>query len=424
MRILITGATGFIGHHLIDALHARGHEIVACVHRARPVPERKRVRTRAVDYMRDVEPVHWLDRLQGVDAVINAVGILRESGSATFRALHEAAPQALFAACGQTGVRRVIQISALGAEPGATSAYHRSKLAADNALRNSDLDWTVVQPSLVFGTDGASTRLFLQLAALPVTPLVGPGTQPVQPIHVDDLALLVTRLVEDDMGVRETVPAVGREPVSFRDLLAGYRRQLGLGPMTAVTVPVPVVRIGARLGDLTGHGALSSETLAMLLQGNTGPVERTQQILGRRPRPGDTFIAPDARTALRLQAQWPWVRGLFLVALAVVWIGAGITSLFFGREYGLELLTRLGLPAALAPAAFYAACAVDLAFGVLTLLRPGRLLWLAQLAVIAFYTLALTVVAPALWADPFGPLVKNLPIGALLVGLLTLDRER
>ncbi len=421
MRVLITGATGFIGSALIAALKGSGHDVIACVHRPRAARLPAGVQTVVVDYLRDTDVAAWLPRLSGVDVVINAVGLLRETRCATFDALHDRAPRALFAACEQSGVRRVIQISALGADAQAISHYHCSKRAADEALRASALDWTIIQPSVVFGPKGASAALFLTLASLPVIPLVGRGDQRMQPIHLDDLASLVIAVVDQRRAIRETVPAVGPEPVTLRDMLRGYREALGLRPTLTLPIPLGLMHLAAWFGDLTGSGALSNETLSMLLRHNTAPPDAMQKALGRAPRPLRQFIPPELSPALRAQALWLWLRPLLLVAIAIMWITAGIVSWTAARTEGLALLSALGLSPPLAAWAFAAACIANVAFGVATLLTPGRLLWLAQLAVMVFYTAALSWVAPQLWLDPFGSLVKNLPIAVVLIGLIAAE---
>jgi uncharacterized protein YbjT (DUF2867 family) len=165
-------------------------------------------RSVTIDYMRDHAVTDWLPRLQGVDVVINAIGILRDTRTATFQAVHEDAPIALFRACVQARVMKVVQISALGADAQAVSRYHLSKKRADDALAELPIPWVIVQPSLVFGMDGRSAALCLALAALPVIPLPGDGGQCVQPVHIDDLTAAIVALVRSSEFDGERIPIV------------------------------------------------------------------------------------------------------------------------------------------------------------------------------------------------------------------------
>ena len=417
MRILVTGATGFIGAALITGLLRNGHQVLACVHRISAKRLPSNVEVMAVDFMRDTDERTWLPRLAGIDAVINAVGILRETRGASFAELHHLAPQALFRACEIAGVKRVIQISALGADEQAVSHYHRSKKAADDALRACNLDWTIVQPSVVFGSGGASTRLFLRLASMPLIPLVGDGEQRMQPLHIDDLTAFVIQLLERGCAIKQTIAAVGPTPVTMHEMLSTYRTALNLGQARAVKTPLTLMRAVARVGDVIRAGALSTETLNMLLQGNTASAQAITTVLGYAPRPLGDFLAPRNADTQRLYAQWAWLRPLLLMGIATMWLAAGTVSWVYAREEGLALLTKLGLAPEIAMLAFIGACGLNISLGLATLFKPGRWLWLLQLGVIAFYTGALTLAVPGLWLDPFGPLIKNLPIAALLLSL-------
>src|SRR5690606_26266338 len=181
MIVLVTGSSGFIGRHLTEALRARGHCVIEV--RGRVSDSARQV---DADFTRDLRSEAWIATLANVDCVINAVGILRERGDQTFERIHALAPSALFEACARAGVRRVIQISALGADSG-TSGYFASKHAADEHLAKLPLDYTIVQPSVVYGHGGTSARLFSMLASLPLVPLPGAGRQLLQPLHIDEI---------------------------------------------------------------------------------------------------------------------------------------------------------------------------------------------------------------------------------------------
>src|SRR5687768_4099466 len=123
-----------------------------------------------MDLARDHDASAWLPRLEGVDIVVNAAGLLRESATQTFDAVHARGPVALFTACAQSGIP-VIQLSALGAAADAPTEFLRSKHRADRALLGLEIPSAVLQPSLVYGPGGASAALFTMMASLPVVPL-------------------------------------------------------------------------------------------------------------------------------------------------------------------------------------------------------------------------------------------------------------
>jgi uncharacterized membrane protein YphA (DoxX/SURF4 family) len=283
----------------------------------------------------------------------------------------------------------------------------------------------VAQPSLVFGPGGASARLFLQLASWPVLPLPKGGAQTIQPIHIDDVVDALVALVEHHQPVG-TIALVGPRAMSLRSYLQALRAGLNLAPAPVLAVPAPLVRLGARLGDVFAASPLDSERWQMLERGNAAAPGPIIALLGRRPRPVEAFVPPPAAEAMRTDAQVGSLLPLLRLSVALVWIVTGIVSLgIYPVEQSYELLARTGVPAALRPLALYGAALLDLAFGVATLaLRSARWLWLAQIALIAAYTVIISVRLPEYWLHPYGPILKNLPMLALLLLLFVLDSPR
>jgi uncharacterized protein YbjT (DUF2867 family) len=395
--IFLTGAGGFIGRRLALALEAAGHRVV-------------RGQRPQFDFSR---PTAWREHLAGVDVVINAAGIFRESRQSTFEAVHVRGPIALFEAAAATGAS-VIQISALGADENARSRFHLSKRQADEALLALGIPAVVLQPSLVYGPGGASARLFAGLASLPLVPLPGDGGQLVQPLHIDDLCGAVVAIVNRGEYPRTRIALVGPAPLTLREFLGELRIALGLGRARFVRVPMPVMRGLARAGVL-----LDEDAFGMLLRGNTADPGGITRLLGRAPRPPREFDDKTGRSAALA-----WLLPLLRLSIATVWIIAGVVSLgLYPREESFALLAHTGITGALAPVALYGAAGLDLALGIGTLLIRRRLLWLAQIAVVLVYTAILTVAIPELWLHPFGPLAKNLPLLAALLALFILEER-
>ncbi|HEY0502251.1 MAG TPA: SDR family oxidoreductase [Lysobacter sp.] len=411
LRVLVVGATGLIGAAIVQALLRRGHDVTPGVRDTaqalRRWPGRRAV---AVDMALDVGVADWVARLMGIEAVVNAAGIFREHAGDTFHAVHEAAPKALFEACTRARVRRVVQVSALGADPRAESAFHLSKRAADHALLDLPLDACVVRPSLVFSPRGASTRLFLAWASGPWMLLPGDGGQRIQPVHLDDVADAVVRLLESPT-VPATLDAVGPAPITLRAYLATLRRQLGLAPARSFDVPPAWLQAAASLLQRGRRGGFATDALRMLERGNTGDAKAMEAVLGRPPRDPSDFIDPRDAPRLLDEARLRWLLPMLRLSIALVWLGSGLVSLgLFPVVDSLALLSRVGLEATMARGALYTAAGLDLLLGLSMLWPPPRWLLKLQAAVIVGYTAILTVALPEFWLHPFAPLLKNLPI--------------
>jgi uncharacterized protein YbjT (DUF2867 family) len=269
MNILLTGANGFIGRNIAAALAAAGHQI-------KPVS-----RHHGIDFAFMTTPAQWLPHLKNIDAVINCVGIIGETGTQRFEPLHTLAPSALFRACSQAGIRRVLQISALGAADTAFSAYHLSKRAADDALRGLELDWFVLRPSLIYGKGGKSAELFMRLARLPMIPVVGDGLQKLQPIHISDVVATVMQCLTS-RETRKTLDIIGTETVTFTEWLQWMRRAQGLSPAPVLRVPFQLALAFARVARHF-NTMMQPENLHILQTGYWADVAPLAHFLGRMP---------------------------------------------------------------------------------------------------------------------------------------------
>lgn len=428
MRILITGATGFIGSHLARALSEQGHEILACIRH--PAEARRRwpeMTAIQADFSSDHTQAAWLPRLQGVDLVINAVGIISESSDQTFDALHSRAPIALFQACESAGVKRVLQISALGADESAFSHYHLSKRAADRFLRERELDWAILMPSIVYGPGAKSMALFKAVAALPLIPLIENCEQPIQPIHIEDMTRAVLELVDSAAPLRTEIEMVGPEPVTMKILYQKLRHWLGLGPARFFSAPYRLALLGARWVGVLGNTPINEEAIQMLRKGNTGNVGAFVTRFGFQPRGIEAALADTpAQQADRWHAGLYFLAPILRFAIAFVWLFTGFVSAFlFPVEQSYALLDRVGIEDIWQPILLYGAAATDILLGLATLFAFNlRLTALFQIGIILLYSAIITLWLPEQWAHPFGPMSKNIPLIIATLIMLVLERRR
>ncbi|MDM8559188.1 NAD(P)H-binding protein [Candidatus Parabeggiatoa sp. HSG14] len=429
MKILLTGASGFIGQHLLSALQAEGHQIVACVRR----PERWQTRFPEVkwlscDYSKDHDSQVWLPRLADIDVVINAVGIICEKRGQRFEDLHTNAPIALFKAAEKIGIRKIIQVSALGADENAESTYHLTKRAADEVLLTLDVDAVILHPSIVIGRGGGSTTLFSAMAALPWLPVIGKGEQKIQPIFIDDVKACVLALLQDWPLGGQRLELVGAKPMTFLQLLASIRNWLGLKATSAFFLPIPFMKMSARINDWLGMGPLNSESLGMLLRGNCGNPSSVTTVTGIKPRTIEAGLLENpATTADRWYARLFFLRPLLRLCIGFLWIFTGIISAFvYPVEESYQLLAATGINGILAPIMLYSASVFDGLLGVATLIAYKiRAVVSLQLLLMFGYMVIISWALPEFWIHPFGPVTKNLPlIVATLIMLVFEDETR
>ena len=412
MRIMVLGAGGFIGRHIVADLVSRGHDVLGVVRHldniASAFPQASFIER---DLAAAIDADSWIEPLTGIDIVVNAAGLLR---GRAMDAVHIAMPDALSVAAQKTGVARIVLISAISARPDVKTDYAQSKLAGEATLQSSGMAWTILRPSLVYG-DGSygGTSLMRGMAGLPLfVPIPGDGHFAFTPIHVRDLARTVRHVCENAHFAQQTLDPVGPDTLDLRALLAQYRAWLGFGKANFIAVPMPLMWLMARIGDWVGDGPIATNSLVQMIVGNAGDSARFATAIGFQPR-----SLEKALTDRPAQVQDRWHARLFFLApalqsvLVLLWLASAWLGLFHGSAQSETLVHNLGLPTSLADPLRIGSSLMDIAIAIL-LIVDQRARWstVVQLMVVTGYTMVISIGLPQLWLDPLGPLLKNLPI--------------
>jgi uncharacterized protein YbjT (DUF2867 family) len=425
-RVLLLGAGGFIGSAVLVQFVAQGAQVRAVVRTAPHGAHLAGVEWRALDLKRLVDPKDWRPHLEGIEVVVNCAGVLQ--GSDDLRAVHVDSARALYAACEQVGVRRVVHISAAGADRDAVSEFSATKRLGEQALMSTALDWVVLRPGVVIGRAAyGGTALLRGLAALPVT-LEFPDAGPLQVVQLDDLVATIVTLSRRGAPARVALDVVGPERLPFTAVVAALRSWLRLPPAPRWRVPTVVAALGYRLGDfvrlLGWRTAVGSVARRELVRGAVGDPTAWQALMELAPRSlTDALAREPASVQERRFARLYFLKPIVFAVFSLFWIGTGLVSLGPGWEQGLEYLRAGGVSGGVAQAGVVAGALADIAIGVgIAFRRSARGALFAALAISIFYMVTGTFVLPALWLDPVGPMLKIWPIMALnLVALALLD---
>ena len=299
MKVLVTGATGFVGREIVRQLRVAGHTIRILIRN----PHSPRIRELVSSWGAEVHPGNVLEAaslegaLSGFEAVIHLVGIISEVGECTFENVHTRGTQNMVAAARQARIRRFIHMSALGTRPDAVSRYHQSKWAAEELVRHSGLGFTIFRPSLIYGPEDQFINLFANvIRRSPVVPLMGSPRARFQPVPVEAVAAAFTRSLGEPRSVGQTYDLCGPETLTLSDIVDRIQDVVGKRRLK-LRVPLSLARCQAACMEFVFPRLLrkappfNRDQLLMLQEDNVGNPQPANELFGLRPVPLQEGIA-------------------------------------------------------------------------------------------------------------------------------------
>ena len=268
MTVLVTGGTGFIGPHIVHALRARETAVRALVRN--PAGATRLAAWGAELAVGDVtDPASLHAACEGVDTVVHLVAIIR-GRPADFERVMTEGTRNVVAAAQEAGARRIVLASALGLDEQSKDAvpYYAAKWEMERAVHESGLEHTIFRPSFVFGRDGGVLPTFIRLARYaPVTPIVGPGKQRLQPIWVEDLAQYYGLAATEHASANRMFELGGPDAVSWNEFWERLKRVLGVR-RPSLHIPFGAMRLQATLTERLPGAPVTRDQLTMLELGD------------------------------------------------------------------------------------------------------------------------------------------------------------
>ncbi|MBW9055314.1 SDR family oxidoreductase [Rhizobium mesosinicum] len=426
MNILILGATGFIGSVVAARLADEGHVVTGLGRTpARAALKQPTIKWRRADLSRMTQPDDWRDILKGQHAVVNCAGALQDGLSDDLSATQTEAMLALYAAEKPSSIL-VVQISARTDGAGSHLPFLATKRAADTVLASSGLPYVILRPALVLGRNAhGGTALLRALSAFPfVLPLIHADSA-VETVAVDDVAAAVSASISGLFPSGSDIELAAEERYTLADLVKLHRAWLGLPDAPVLSIPPVLARPVTWLADMAGYlgwrSPLRSTAMTVMSEG----------VSMSSPTPSSlpTLSAAATLAANPSGVQDLWFARLYLLkapviaGLSLFWLLSGLIPLLAPGQASAPFLPFM--PADAAMALTILTCLIDMAFGAAVLFRPlARRSLLGMFAVSLAYLAGGTVLEPALWLDPLGPLVKVLPSLLLTLTALAILDER
>lgn len=285
MKVFLTGATGFVGRYMLRRLLAEGHAVRALVRDPQKAAELSQAGVELV--AGDVVEGTGIEQgIEGCDAAIHLVGIIVEKGGNTFERVHHLGTRNVVRAASQAGVRRYVQMSALGVRPEGRAAYQVTKWMGEEQVRCSGMPYCILQPSVIFGEgDGFVTQMIETMRSAPLfRPVPGNGKPKFRPIFVEDVTACFARALTAEAATNQTIELGGADELSLNDVLAEIARCAGVRK-PAIHIPMPLMFAGAAMAErVLKSPPVTVDQLRMLREGSTCDIGPMVRILSVTPR--------------------------------------------------------------------------------------------------------------------------------------------
>ena len=282
MKVLVTGGTGYVGAEVVGQLLDASHQVRAMSRRPDAVELPDTVETVQGDVS---DAAAYAAAAAGVEAIVHLAAIL-DGSDEDFTRINAGGPRNAVAAAKTNGVRRLLHMSAMGVteQHAPLTRYWGSKYAGKLAVTDSGLDWTVIEPSFVFGRNGGALKAFESLIRLPVAPVIGDGRYRHQPVWIGDVATAFVRVLERPQTVGQTYPLGGPQALAFDDLLDELARVTGRAARRKLHTPAGFVKAQTPLlRRLPPPLKVTRDQIVMLLAGTECDLGPMRDGLGIEP---------------------------------------------------------------------------------------------------------------------------------------------